>query len=152
MSMHVTDLKPMTKLNGDNYFHWEFKMGMYLRREKLWTITIVNSAPDPVTEWEDPNEKALTTIALCVKDIQIQHIRDCKTAKESWNALKEIYEMDSTSNRVHLLRLIMQERLSEGCAEGYVNKMHELFLKLLILDIEIKPEFFMWYAVNYTSQ
>ena len=51
--------------------------------------------------------------------------------------------MDSTSNRVRLLRLIMQERLSEGCAEGHVNKMHELFLKLLTLDIEIKPEFFM---------
>jgi len=54
----------------------------------------------------------------------------------------EIYEMDSTSNRVHLLRLIMQERLSEG-GDGHVNKMHELFQNLLALAIEMKPEFFM---------
>ena len=43
---------------------------------------------------------------------------------------------------IHLLRLIMQERLSEG-GDGHVNKMHELFQNLLALAIEMKPEFFM---------
>lgn len=146
MSMDVTmDSKvAIIKLNGDNYFHWKFKMEMFLRREKAW-ISITDNRPEPVTAaWKDADEKALTTIALSVDDSQIQHIRDCKAAKESWTALKDIHEKDSTGNRVHLLRLIMKEKLNEGDdAEVHVNKMHELFQKLLALGTELKPEFFM---------
>lgn len=134
----------MAKLNADNYFNWKFKMEMFLRREKAWKA-ITEDAPSPdTTEWTEANEKALTAIALCVDDSQIQHIRDCKTAKESWIALREIHEKDNTGNRVHLLQMIMRERLEiGGDAEAHVNRIHELFQKLMSLGAELKPEFIM---------
>lgn len=119
-------------------------MEMFLRREKAWSA-INEEKPDPVTPaWSEADEKALTAIALCIDDTQIQHIRDCKTAKESWSALREIHEKDSTSNRVHLLQRIMRERLVlNGDAEMHMNRLTELFQKLLSLGAELKPEFLM---------
>lgn len=132
----------MAKLNAENYFNWKFKMEMFLRREKVWT-SISEASPDPLTAaWNDANERALTAIALSVEDSQIQHIRDCKTAKEQWEALKDVHEKDTTGNRVHLLRLIMKERLEEGGdAEAHISRMTELFQKLMALGTELKPEF-----------
>lgn len=59
-------------------------------------------------------------------------------------ALKEFHEKDTPENRVHVLRSIMRQRLEEGGdVEAHVNKMNELFQKLLALGDDIKPDFFM---------
>lgn len=134
----------ITKLDGENYLNWRFKMEMLLKEKKVWLV-ISQSKPDPVTTaWTENDEKAFTTIALTIEDSQIQHIRNCTTAVDAWNALKEVHEKDTHSNRVRLLRLIMKEHLEEGGdAEAHVNRMNELFQKLLALGTELKPEFFM---------
>lgn len=134
----------ITKLNGDNYFNWKFKMEMLMKEKGVWKA-IRDAAPIPITDdWKQVDEKAMTTIALSVEDDQIQHIRNSATAKHAWNTLKEFHEKDSPSNRVHILRTIMSQRLDEGGnVETHVTKLNELFQKLLALSDEIKPEFFM---------
>lgn len=134
----------VSKLNGDNYFNWKFKMEMLMKEKGVWKA-IKDTAPEPVTsEWTVMDEKALTTIALNVEDDQIPHIRNSVTAKFAWNALKEFHEKDTPSNRVYLFRTIMSQRLEEGGnVEAHVAKMNELYQKLLALSDEIKPEFFM---------
>lgn len=118
----------ITKLNGDNYFNWKFKMQMLMKEKGVWKA-IKDEAPTPVTDdWTSIDEKALTTIALSIEDDQIQLIRNCVTAKYAWNALKDFHEKDSPSNRVHILRTIMSQRLEEGGnIEVHVTMMNDLF-------------------------
>lgn len=119
-------------------------MEMLMKEKEVWRV-IKERAPVPVSEeWKKWDEKALTTIALNVDDDQIQHIRNSSTAKHAWKALEEFHQKDSPSNRVHILRTIMHQKLEEGGnVETHVSKMNELFQKLLALCDEIKPEFFM---------
>lgn len=119
-------------------------MGMLMKEKSVWKA-VREAAPVPVTnDWTSMDEKALTTIALNIEDDQIQHIRNCVTAKCAWDALNEFRGRDSPSNRVHILRTIMSQRLEEGGnIEAHVTKMNDLFLKLMALSDEIKPEFFM---------
>lgn len=57
---------------------------------------------------------------------------------------KDFYVKVTSSNRVSIFRSILRQRLEESAdAEANVNKMNELFQKLLALGAEIKPEFFM---------
>lgn len=132
------------KLNGSNYFNWRYKIEMMIKEKGAWDAIKYPKPEDVTAEWIKMDEKAHSTIALTVDDDQIQHIRNCTTAKEAWMALKEFHEKDSPSNRVHILRMIMRQRLEEGGnVEAHVNTMNELFQKLMALGGEINPEFFM---------
>lgn len=136
------DLKySLTKLNGNNYFNWRYKMQMYLTKKAIWSV-IKDDKPEPVTaEWTKNDQDAHSMIALCIDDDQIQHVRNCTSAKEAWLKLKEFHEKDSPNNRVSILRKLMTKRLDEdGDVESHVNQMNELFQKLLALGESFKPE------------
>lgn len=93
----------ITKLNGENYFNWRFRAEMLLKIKEIWS-TVEDEIPSPVTTaWTKADQKALATIVLTVEDSQIQHIRDCKTAKEAWTALREFHEKDTPGSRVRIL-------------------------------------------------
>lgn len=131
----------ITKLNGENYFLWRFKLKLLLIDKDVWS-TIVDTKPVPVTaEWTRSDQKAQTTIGLNVDDLQIHHIRDCKSTKEIWNTLQEVYEKDTPSNRIYIVRQIMSQKVSEGAdIEKHVTKMTELFQRLFSLG-DMDPEF-----------
>lgn len=138
-----------TKLNGENYFTWKFKMEMYLRKEKLWTaitspIPAVPAADDEgVTpqmiadaerkeaEFYEKDEAALALIALCVEDTQLVHFRNQTTAKAAWAALKTYYERNTLGNKIRIMRQITDLKLAEnGNMEQHLAKLTDLFQKL----------------------
>lgn len=134
----------LTKLNGNNYFNWRFKMQMLLTERGIWNV-VTDAAPEPITdEWTKNNQKAHSIIALNIEDDQIQHIRTCLSAKDAWGNLKDFHEKDTANNRVAILRKLMTKRLEEdGDVILHVNEMNELFQKLLALGDTFKPEFIL---------
>lgn len=142
--MESQDKIVLTKLNGNNYFNWRYKMEMLLIGKGYWQV-IKDDAPVPVTDvWTEKDEKTHSLIALSVEDGQIQHIRKCKSAKEAWKNLKEFHEKDTPNSRVAILRKLMTKKLEEnGDVVAHVNEMNELFQKLLALGEEFKPEFIL---------
>lgn len=138
------DKYTITKLNSDNYFNWRFRVEMILKEKDLWHV-ISENRPSPITDiWKKQDEKAFATIVNTVEDSQLQHVRSCKTTKEAWGSLKEFHEKDSPGSRVRILRTIMNQRIDEnGDIEQHVNKLNELFQKLLAHGDEIRPEFLM---------
>lgn len=61
---------------------------MLLIEKDVWNV-ITESAPNPITaSWKEAEKKAHLAIALSVEDDQIQHVRNCTTAKDAWNKLK----------------------------------------------------------------
>lgn len=133
----------IAKLNNSNYFNWRYKIQMLLIDKGVWNA-VNDSEPDPVTvAWTENDRKAHSTIALCVEDDQIQHIRNCQTARSAWNKLKDFHEKDTPNNRVSILRQLMTQRLEEGGdVELHLAKMNELFQKLLALG-DLNPEFIL---------
>ena len=132
------------RLNANNYFNWRYRVEMLLRREAVW-FSVTDARPTTSHEnWDKANEKAHSTISLLVDDDQIHHIRNSKTAKEAWSALKDFHERDSPGTKVRVLREIMRPRASEDTdMEAHVSQMNELFQKLLALGESLKPDFFM---------
>lgn len=135
----------ITKLTSENYFNWRFRVEMLLKDRDLWSH-IKAEKPENVqqTVWNKEDDKAFSTIALTIADCQIQHIRNCKTAKEAWNALENIHQQDTPGSRVRILRNIMSQRATDDDnIEEHINRVNELFQKLFALGEELKPDFLM---------
>ncbi|XP_073831708.1 uncharacterized protein [Musca autumnalis] len=141
----MADAKPkFSKLNNDNYANWKFKMELLLRKHNLWKLVIEGSRPEPkrgqnneisnqaqLDEWDAKDDEARGTIGLLVMDDQLGHIRNMKTAKDTWNALKEYHERNTLTNKVYLMRSICSLKLEEGGdAVAHINAMNDLFTKL----------------------
>ena len=80
---------PLLHLNGHNYMSWAFKMEMYLRRESVWQI-VCNPPAQLDEEDKAKDERALSTIILCLDDSQLNYVRGKSSSKELWEALKAV--------------------------------------------------------------
>lgn len=86
-------------------------MEMLLIREELWSV-IDAAKPNPVTDaWKKIDTKARATIGLCVDDSQTSLIRNCTSAKDVWDALKNYHDKGS---EVYLLKKLTRLELPEG--------------------------------------
>lgn len=138
-----TDIKySIVKLNSNNYFNWRYKLQMLVIEKEVWDV-INEEPPNPVTNaWEKKDRKALSTIALNVEDDQIHHIRNCLTAADAWENLKDIHEKDTPNNRACILRKMMTKILPEGGdVEKHLTEINELYQKLIALGTTFKPDF-----------
>lgn len=119
------------KLTNENYPQWSFEAEMLLEREDLWKH-VVDAVPDPVTTaWTAGDRKARATIALLVEKRQHPLIRDAKTARETWNRLKEQHQKTTMCSRVSLICQVCDKKLSEGGdLEAHVYELEELFSRL----------------------
>lgn len=132
------------KLTTTNYFNWRFKMEMLLKREGLWKAIIENRPETNTAGWDSTDQKAHATIALCIGDDQIHHIRDKANAKEAWIALKEFYERDSPGAKVRLLREVMAKRANDDTdMDEHISHINELFQKLVSFGKSITWEFLL---------
>lgn len=97
----------IAKLNNENYFNWRYRMQMLLIEKGVWNV-ISTEKTDPAPQgWTENDQKAHSTIALSVEDDQIQHIRNCKSARCAWGKLKDFHEKDSPNNRLFIMKQLM---------------------------------------------
>lgn len=136
----MTDFKSnIVKLNNSNYSNWKYKVQLLLMKENLFKKVIEGERPVPendanrklIEAWDDADSQAQAYIGLTVEDDQLIHIRERKSAKEMWFALKDYHEKSTLTNKVHLMRLICSLKLEEGgSVPNHIIRMQELFLKL----------------------
>ncbi|KXJ69496.1 hypothetical protein RP20_CCG026793 [Aedes albopictus] len=122
----------LERLINANYEAWRFRIEMLLIREGLWKH-ISEEVPNPVTsEWKQGDDKARATIALFVEDNQHSIFRDCRTARETWEALKKHHQSVSLTSRVTLLKRICQLQFRDGNdMEQHLQEMDGLIFRLL---------------------
>lgn len=124
-----------TKLDGENYVNWKFKLMTILEGNNLWSIvsgdepkpTVAGSIPD----WERGETKAKVLLRMSVKDNIIPHIRDCKTSKETWDTLKGLYETTNT-NRILFLKtkLLSLKMEANESISNFISRVKDLSDKL----------------------
>lgn len=121
------------KLNNQNYFTWKYKLELLLINEDLWEVITDEppTTPTRLREWRKRDNKARSTIGLTVEDSQLVHIRGKSTALETWNALKNVHEKDTITNRVSICNKIALLRMKENDSiEDHLNQMIGLFQQL----------------------
>lgn len=88
MEMASNEMFKIEKLTHGNYNSWSFKVKTLLAYQKVWNV-IEDNTPDPITEaWKAKSDKALQTIVLSCENNQLVHLKQCKTGRQAWNALK----------------------------------------------------------------
>lgn len=127
------------KLNNKNYFNWKYRMELFLKRHKLWSVLNIEkpallgdgSNAEAIEKWEDRDETAHSWICSWVDDSQLGHVRRTKTAKEAWTELKTYHEKDTISNKVSIIRRICNTKLAEGGnMEEHISTLSDYFQKL----------------------
>ena len=99
------------KLNGSNYRSWAFNMRLYLESMDLLEhaegLAVApsgsgESGAASLRNFNSRAKKAWTYICLAVEPEQQIHVRDTKTAKEAWDALKSQFARESILQKVRL--------------------------------------------------
>lgn len=78
------------------------KVELLLIKEKLWDV-IKCEKPEPVTAWSQKDDEARATDWF-VGGRQLQHIRNVKSARDAWDALKGYYQKVTLTSKVLLLK------------------------------------------------
>ena len=129
------------KLGLDNYIDWKFSMQMYLGAKDLWEIvtgdeTIAETATaDEKLKFKKRHNLAFSSIGLGVKkDLQI-YVRNCKTAKEAWDALGSRFQKKGLVKKIELRqKLYGTKLLSGGDMIAHVNVIKSLSEELEAVD------------------
>ena len=118
------------KLNGDNYYNWKINLEMFLKGSDVWDIVTgdetlaATASPDTKKKFRKRDQFALAKICLSVTESVQIYVRNCKTSKEAWEALKGHFEENTLSKKVQWYKKLFTARLgNNGTMEEHVNNL-----------------------------
>jgi hypothetical protein len=134
-----------------NYSTWETQITFIIRKVKQWSIldrsevkpvapTRQNATPLPATrlgniiDWEDRNLFALTILVNSMKNSCLHHITRVAIAKEAWDELQAIYQVNNISNRIYLRRKFITLKMDDD--KSMNEHMFRSFLDELIALVQ----------------
>jgi hypothetical protein len=85
----------ISKLRGtQNYQDWKFQVKNYLELRGLWKAVNLTVSRDGVAQYVDTDKdrQAKSIICMLIDPVCISKVRSAKTAKETWDKLKAVYE------------------------------------------------------------
>ncbi len=104
MALRELSIGEASKLEGNpNYHVWSFKLRNMMNREDVWKFidppagTIVPTDPDELATIQIQKSKALSMIALSVRDNIIPYIADISDPADCWNVLKNLFANNTHS-------------------------------------------------------
>ena len=120
-SIAEMSLMKFAKLNGSNYRTWCFNMRLFLESHDLFEHaegTAESPGEDASVEvrrkFTSDAKKAWTHICLAIEPEYQIHVRDTKTAKEAWDALKNQFARESLLQKVRLRQQYYSCRFRSG--------------------------------------
>ena len=102
-----------------------------LYREDLEDL-IAQEPPTPLkADWIKKDRKARALINLFIDDLQIVHVKNLTSARETWETLRAKHERTNLSSKLYLLRKLYSTKLEErGNMQQHITKILELVDKL----------------------
>ncbi|KAM3302582.1 hypothetical protein P3S67_017084 [Capsicum chacoense] len=96
---------------------WRVQMLAVLTQNGLKKVLSGKSAKPATTteeQWEEMDEKALSTIQLCLSCEVLREVINEKTAAGIWSKLESLYMTKSLANKLRLKERLFTLRMSEG--------------------------------------
>jgi len=94
------------KLNNSNYHSWKIKIEHYLTLKDLENFleddppSEESSSSAEILAWENKDKKARAMIGLSLSDDLLENVREVKTTKEMWSAIKNVFERHTLLNKL----------------------------------------------------
>ena len=126
---------------GSNYSTWAFAMQMHLTDHDLWEY--VESPQDQdQSDFKRKDAKARAKICLCVNTNIYPVVQNCKSAKDTWEKLKNTYADSGLLRRLNLLKKLFQCKLEQfNSMECYVNCIRTTQQQLVGINAAVDEEF-----------
>lgn len=99
-------------LSKENYDTWKIQMEALLIQKKLWRFaegTSIKPAEasgneEAIAKWTEGDQSARASMILAIAPSELKSIKTCKTARELWLRLEEIYASKGPARKATLLK------------------------------------------------
>ncbi len=138
----MSSLYQIEKLDDTNYDTWCIHMQCVLVHADIWAVVSGDLAkPEDallLAKWKVENEKALATIMLSVKLSQLGYVKNCTSALEAWEKLKNVYKPRGPIRKVSLYKRLLSLSMAEGVSMvQHIQEFVNVSDKLAELDIKL---------------
>src|SRR6202034_99486 len=131
------------KFNGQSFELWKLNMEDLLVDKDQWIMIDPGTKPTRVTdeEWKKLDQKAKSTIQLCVSDSVLLNVSGEATAKDLWDKLGTLYQSKSLVNKLFLRKKLYNLRMKYGDSmTEHLNAFNTVVIQLSSVDIKISDE------------
>eukprot|EP00253_Pinus_taeda_P010171 PITA_10171 len=131
------------KLNGQSSELWKLKMEDLLVDKDQWIMLDPSAKPMGVSdeEWKKLDQKAKSTIRLCVLDSVLLNVSREATVKALWDKLGTLYQYKSLVNKLFMWKKLYNLRMKDvDLVTKHLNAFNIMVSQLLSVDIKILDE------------
>lgn len=130
------DKMEIEKFNGQNFSFWKMQFEDLLYTKEL-NEALDKPADDMTTaEWNQIDRKALAKLRLSLTPKVAFNVKQETTTKGALETLKRLYEKDSASNMIHLMKKLFRMTMSDlTSVADHLNEFNKIVDQLR--DVEI---------------
>ena len=116
---------------------WKFQVTHALKAAEQWEFA-EGTADDQKRDYESKKQKAFYSILQCIAQKNIPAVMKCKTPKELWDTLCELFERKTVSNKVYTLMQLYGMRMRKGTKiQDHLRQLDEISDQLAALEAEV---------------
>ena len=109
-------------MGQSNYNAWRFRIIRILKEKDLLSVIEEENVSSAAKD-----NQAFTIITLNIKDSQIPHIQDTRTARKAWEALEEVHKGIGMNGMMILMQHVWALKMTEGQdMSKYLNQFRKL--------------------------
>lgn len=118
-------------------------MRMFLSKEGVYES--VSKNPPTGSAYNEAyvakEQKALQIISLSCDRNQVVYLRQCKTGKEAWDALKSQHQQETVGAQIRIMKQLFSWKLpANGSMRDHLNKLYGLLDKLGEMDAKLSTK------------
>jgi hypothetical protein len=133
----------MEKFNGKSFELWKLNMEDLLVDRDQWIAVDPCTAPTGTStdDWKKLDQKAKSTIRLCLSDSIFLNVSEEATAKDLWDKLGKLYQSKSLVNKLFLRKKLYNLRMRDGDSVAeHLNTFNTVVSQLVSVEIKISDE------------
>ena len=94
-----------------------------------------------VDDWKKMDQKAKSTIRLCLSDSVLLNVLEEATTKDLWENLGKLYQSKSLVNKLFLRKKLYNLRMRDGDSVAeHLNAFNTVVSQLVFVEIKISDE------------
>jgi hypothetical protein len=131
------------KFNGKSFELWKLKMEDLLVDRDQWIMVDPGTAPTGTStdDWKKLDQKAKSTIRLCLSDSILLNVSEEATTKYLWDKLGKLYQSKSLVNKLFLRKKLYNLRMRDGDSVAeHLNTFNTVVSQLVSVEIKISDE------------
>ena len=142
MDDHSSGSVRIEKLTASNFYIWKQKIQLLLALRDVDQYVFDDISEDATSDdrrkWMRGDAKAKAVIGLTLSDDYLQHVRGCGSAKETWDAILNVFERHTLLNKLAARRdFYTVSMLPDEKVLVFINRVKQLAARLQSMSVEI---------------